>query len=224
MRFRIVIFTFCFVLSCARVAAVPPSTRVVFFGDSITEIGVRQGGYIQRMQTILSERGLSDRFELMGAGVSGDKIYDLYLRLEDDVFARNPQVVVVWVGVNDVWHKQIHNTGTDAVKFKRFYVALIRKLQARNMRVILVTPMGVGEKRNLANPLDQELDQYSALIRDLAVQYHCDLVDMRAAFLKYVGSHNPLDRESGILTYDRVHPNDTGNQFVANEMLRVLLR
>lgn len=67
MRFRIVIFTFCFVLSCARVAAVPPSTRVVFFGDSITEIGVRQGGYIQRMQTILSERGLSDRFELMGA-------------------------------------------------------------------------------------------------------------------------------------------------------------
>lgn len=35
-------------------------------------------------------------------------------------------------------------------------------------------------------------------------------------------SVNPDDKESGILTADRVHLNDAGNQLVADEMVMVL--
>src|ERR1700733_4121799 len=81
------------------------TTRVVFFGDSITEMGARPGGYITRIQDALSQKGLANQYELIGAGVGGNKVYDLYLRMDDDVLAKKPDVVFIWIGVNDVWHK-----------------------------------------------------------------------------------------------------------------------
>jgi lysophospholipase L1-like esterase len=94
--------------------------RVVFFGDSITQAGVEAGGYITRIGENLAKKGAAAQYELVGAGISGNKVYDLYLRLENDVLAKNPDIVVIWVGVNDVWHKTSYGTGTDADKFENF--------------------------------------------------------------------------------------------------------
>src|SRR5258705_9874189 len=80
--------------------------RIVFFGDSITEAGVKPTGFITRLGEMLKQKGIDNNYELMGAGIGGNKVYDLYLRMEDDVLAKNPDVVVIWVGVNDVWHKK----------------------------------------------------------------------------------------------------------------------
>lgn len=63
--------------------------RVVFFGDSITELGVQPGGYIDRMRNTLKEKNATN-FQLIGAGISGNKVYDLFLRLEDDVLRQQP--------------------------------------------------------------------------------------------------------------------------------------
>src|SRR5215212_7207997 len=98
--------------------------HIVFFGDSITEMGVKPGGYIARMNETLNKKGLASQYELVGAGVGGNKIYDLYLRMDSDVLAKNPDIVVIWVGVNDVWHKASFGTGTDPDKFEKFYAAV----------------------------------------------------------------------------------------------------
>jgi len=92
-------------------------------------------------------------------------VYDLYLRLEDDVLSKNPDVVVIYVGVNDVWHKQSHGTGTDYDKFENFYIALINKIQAKNCKVILATPAVIGERTDFNNELDGDLNRYSAYSR-----------------------------------------------------------
>src|SRR6478672_4928165 len=98
--------------------------RVIFFGDSITEAGVKPGGYITVLDDMLKQKGLDGKFELQGAGIGGNKIYDLYLRVDDDVIAKKPNIVVIWVGVNDVWHKRTSGTGTDQDKFEKFYNAI----------------------------------------------------------------------------------------------------
>lgn len=103
--------------------------RVIFFGDSITQAGVNKGGYITRLRDDLDKAGMKDKFELIGAGIGGNKVYDLYLRMENDVLAKNPDVVVIYVGVNDVWHKSSFGTGTDPDKFQLFYEAIIRKIK-----------------------------------------------------------------------------------------------
>ncbi|AKD55962.1 SGNH/GDSL hydrolase family protein [Spirosoma radiotolerans] len=194
-------------------------TRVVFFGDSITQAGVNPGGYIDRLKKMLP----AEQFELVGAGIGGNKIYDLFLRMDDDVLAKQPDVVIVWVGVNDVWHKASFGTGTDPDKFVKFYEAVIRKLQAANAKVMLCTPATIGEKTDFSNQQDGDLNQYSQLIRDLAKRQNIPLIDLRKAFLDYNLKNNPENKEKGILTTDRVHLNEAGNQLVAEQMQKALL-
>lgn len=196
--------------------------KVIFFGDSITQAGVEKNGYITKIAELAAREGKAEGFEFIGAGIGGNKVYDLYLRMEDDVLKKNPQIVVIYIGVNDVWHKQSHGTGTDADKFTRFYNALIRKIQDGGAKIVLVTPAVVGERTDSSNQLDGDLNHYSNLIREIAKQYNLPLVDLRQSFLAFNLKNNPSNRESGILTTDRVHLNEKGNQLVADEIWKVI--
>jgi len=196
-------------------------TRIIFFGDSITEAGAREGGYIARMKKILDGRG-ANNYELIGAGIGGNKVYDLYLRLEEDVLAKAPDAAVIWIGVNDVWHKTSLGTGTDFDKFQRFYVALIKKLREKNIKTILVTPAAIGEMTDCSNTQDGDLNKYSKAIRKMAAENKCTLIDLRKIFLEYNAKNNPDNKSQGILTTDGVHLNDAGNQLTAEEMMKGL--
>lgn len=200
-------------------------TKVIFFGDSITELGVKRDryvGYIIRMDSMLKVQKKDDQYELIGSGISANKIYDLYLRMDDDVLAKNPDVVVIYVGVNDVWHKTLLGTGTDADKFEKFYYAILKKLKDRNIKAILCTPAVVGEKTDYSNPLDGDLNRYSNIIRDIAKKSNLPLIDLRKKYHDYLEKNNPDNKDRGILTYDGVHMNNEGNQFLADAMWNAL--
>ncbi|HEY5825999.1 MAG TPA: SGNH/GDSL hydrolase family protein [Cyclobacteriaceae bacterium] len=196
--------------------------KVIFFGDSITQAGVNPGGYIVKVGEMATKENQSSSYEFIGAGIGGNKVYDLYLRMDDDVLAKNPDVVVVYIGVNDVWHKRSFGTGTDYDKFEKFYNALIKKLQAKNIKVILATPAVIGERTDSSNELDGDLNRYSSLIRSIAEKNKLPLVDLRKSFLDYNLKNNPENKESGILTSDRVHLNEKGNELVATEMWKAI--
>ena len=190
--------------------------KVVYFGDSITQAAVEPHGFITIDDSLLNLGGVK-KYDLIGAGISGNKVYDLYLRLEDDVLNKSPDIVVIWIGVNDVWHKKT-GTGTDADKFEQFYMAIVRKFEAAHIRVILCTPATIGEKFDSTNEQDGDLNKYSNIIRKIATEKHLTLVDMRLAFLDYEKKNNTGNFEKGILTADGVHLNEAGNMFVARLM------
>ena len=195
--------------------------RVIFFGDSITELGVQKGGYIDIISKTLKDKGLSDQFQLIGAGIGGNKIYDLYLRLEEDVISKKPDLVFIYVGINDVWHKA-WGTGTDEDKFKRFYEAVIIKIQASGAEVVLCTPTVIGERKEFTNPQDGDLNQYAEIIRQLAKENNSKLCDLRSIFVEYEQANNHENKVKDILTNDRVHLNDKGNHVVASAMLKLM--
>ncbi|MHA4738008.1 SGNH/GDSL hydrolase family protein [Dyadobacter sp. MSC1_007] len=198
--------------------------RVIFFGDSITQAGVSPTGYITKMTEMLKSKGQDAEYELMGAGIGGNKVYDLYLRLEDDVLAKKPDVVFIYVGINDVWHKASSGTGTDPDKYVKFYEALIKKMKAQNIRVIVCTPTVIGERNDASNAQDGDLNQYSKLIREIATRNGLQLCDLRKSFLDYLSQNNAENKEKGVLTTDRVHLNDAGNQFLAERMMEALVQ
>lgn len=123
--------------------------KIIFFGDSITQAGVAPNGYITLLQQMLTKNGRDKAFELVGAGIGGNKVYDLYLRLEEDVLSKKPDLVFIYVGINDVWHKRSFGTGTDPDKFEKFYNRIIEKIQAAGAKVVICTPTVVGEKKAL---------------------------------------------------------------------------
>lgn len=212
----------CFSFVVLSAFMVQKKKKIIFFGDSITEAGVKPGGYVMKISELAANSGQKDKFDLVGAGIGGNKVYDLYLRMEEDVLSKNPDVVFIYIGVNDVWHKQSYGTGTDLYKFEQFYQALITKIQGKGARVILVTPAVIGERTDFSNQLDGDLNLYSEMIRKIASKNRLTLVDLRKVFLDYNRLHNPDNKESGILTSDRVHLNEKGNQLVADEMWKVI--
>ncbi len=213
-----IIFLSIFMFSCSM----QNKMHINFFGDSITEAAVKPGGYIVRLNEMLEKNNLKDKYLLTGAGIGGNKVYDLYLRLDDDVLSKRPDVVMIYIGVNDVWHKQSTHTGTDADKFEKFYLAILKKLSDKKIKAVLCTPAVIGEKTDASNELDKELDLYSNIIRDIATKNKLPIVDLRKAFLAYNLQNNKSNKEAGILTTDRVHLNAQGNQFVAEKIWEVL--
>jgi isoamyl acetate esterase len=219
--------TFLFLSLFMGIAATPPSVKplkIVFFGDSITQQGVNPGGYLDKMKKMLEAKGIKDDYQLIGAGIGGNKIYDLYLRYEEDVLIHNPDVVVIWVGVNDVWHKSSFGTGTDADKFEKIYTALVKKFQSKGIKVILATPATIGERTDFSNQQDGDLNHYSNIIRTIAAKFDCPVADFRKEFLKYNVVKNTTNKESGILTTDRVHLNEAGNQLVADILTTLVIK
>ncbi len=196
--------------------------KVIFFGDSITEQAIKPGGFIVKMDSM--QKRNKDAYELTGAGVSGNKVYDLYLRLDNDVLDKNPDIVIIYIGVNDVWHKRTSGTGTDADKFEKFYSAIIKKLSDKNIKVILCTPAAIGEKTDFSNEQDGDLNKYCGIIRSISAKNNLPLVDLRKLFLEYNLRNNPENKDKGILTRDGVHLNDKGNQLVADEMWKAIYK
>lgn len=195
--------------------------KVIFFGDSLTEYGANRGGYIYLMKRMLKEQQIND-YNLVGAGIAGNKVTDLQERLMRDVISKSPDIVVIWIGINDVWHKYSHANGTDEDTFNKTYRNIVKQLLADNIKTLLITPSVVGEKTDRSNLADDELDTYSQLIRNIAADYHLPLCDMRLLFALHEKENNHANVEAGILTHDTVHLNDAGNKFVAEEMWKAL--
>lgn len=195
--------------------------KVIFFGDSITQAGVQPHGYITVMKDMLEQQHITN-YDLIGAGIGGNKVYDLYLRMDSDVIEKSPGIVVIYIGVNDVWHKKTFGTGTDADKFEKFYRAIIAKLQANGAKVIVCTPAVIGEKNDFSNELDGDLNKYCSIIRKMANELQLPLVDLRKAFVEYEVKNNTSNTDKGILTTDGVHLNDNGNELVAELMWSVV--
>lgn len=196
--------------------------KVIFFGDSITQQGAQPGGYITRITDLCSRDGLAGQFDFIGKGVGGNKVYDLFLRFQPDVLDQQPDIVLVYVGINDVWHKTSSGTGTDFDKFGKFYDAIITTLKQRGIQPVVCTPSVIGERNDFTNQQDGDLNRYASWIRRYAAENNVPLVDLRKIFLEYLQKNNPNNDEKGILTVDRVHLNEKGNQLVAEEMWKVI--
>jgi lysophospholipase L1-like esterase len=197
--------------------------RVVFLGDSITQAGAGPKGYVTLIRKDLQEKHRDLGIEVIGAGISGNKVPDLQRRLERDVINRKPTVVVIYIGINDVWHGEKDPArGTPKDRYEAGLKEIIGKCQKAGARVVLCTPSVIGEKKEGANKLDSKLDEYAGISRKVAKETGVRVCDLRKAFLDYLKTHNPENRERGVLTGDRVHLNAAGNRFVADTILKCL--
>lgn len=220
---------FCALVLLGLFAFVPKAktTRVVFLGDSITQAGVKPDGYISLLRNSLEQAGRGADFELIGAGISGNKVPDLQKRLDQDVLAKKPDLVFVYIGINDVWHFTHPNTlkvgGTPKDKFEAGLQDVISRIRNTGARVVLCTPTMIGEKPDGSNAQDPMLEEYAAISRQLAQKNNLPLCDLRKSFVQYLQANNAKNEEKNVLTSDGVHLNAAGNAFVALQMMPFLV-
>lgn len=203
-------------------------TRVIFLGDSITQQGEDlENGFISLMRQNISQ----NNFELIGKGISGNKVSDLLTRYKADVIDLNPDIVFIYIGINDVWHKYDYGTGTDIDLFENGLRAIISDVKLLNSKIVLCTPTVIGE--NIGNfelgnkfkdvetmeKMNADLDEFSNVVRRLSSEFRTELIDLRKVFMNHITKNNPNNDAKGILTTDGVHLNDQGNQLIYDQMM-----
>jgi lysophospholipase L1-like esterase len=197
--------------------------RILFLGDSITEQGVKPNGYVSLVREELNARHPDLGIEIIGAGISGNKVTDLEKRLVKDVIDRKPTIVVIYIGINDVWHWTLPNLkGTTKEEFERVLREIVARVHYSGAEILLCTPSVIGEIPDSTLGQNPILEEYCAISRKIAKDQGIRLCDLRKAFLAYLTEHNKEKSEKNILTTDGVHLNNAGNRFVADEMLRFL--
>ncbi len=213
----------------AETAATPlkKDDRIVFFGDSITAGGVKPGGYVTLIKEAIAANHPDLGIEIIGAGVSGNKVPNLQKRLEKDVLSKKPTIVFIYIGINDVWHwkknkEGVMAGGTTAQDFEAGLKDIIAQINAAGARVILCTATVIGEKHDGTNERDAMLEEYCAISRKVAIDTKSQMVDLRKAFMDHLKANNPENLAKGILTGDSVHLNPAGNLLVAQEMGKAL--
>jgi lysophospholipase L1-like esterase len=194
---------------------------IVFLGDSITEMGVQPLGYVSLVSEAITEAYPERNITVIGAGISGNRVPDCLDRLERDVLQKKPTLVVIYIGINDVWHWRV-NRGTEIDIFEAGLREMIERITSEGARVILCTPTMIGEKIDGTNEFDRMLEEYSDVSRKIASETGSTLLDLRREFLSYLEKHNTENVPSGILTYDSVHLNEDGNMFLAGLVLDAL--
>ena len=197
--------------------------QVVFLGDSITEEGrTLELGFINLLEESLD----SEKFNLIGKGISGDKVSDLLVRYEDDVLVQNPDIVFIYIGINDVWHSYDVGKGSDIDFYEKGLRKIITDIKKRGAKIILCTPTVIGERVTFEDELevkrDQELDAFSGVVRNLSSEFNTELLDLRTIFKDYIVENNQNNDYQDFLTDDGVHLNDAGNKLIADEMIKYI--
>ena len=211
------------------------STKVVFLGDSITQQGENSEGEGTYKGFITSLReNVSQEVELINKGIGGNKVSDLLLRYNDDVLKLKPNIVFIYIGINDVWHKYDWGTGSDIDIYEKGLRKIITDIKAVGAKIILCTPTVIGENsgefklNNNFKDIDsmkimnKDLDAFSDVVRNLSSEFNTDLLDLRKKFKEYISENNDQNMPKGVLTSDGVHLNNEGNKLIADEMIKFL--
>lgn len=193
--------------------------RIVFAGDSITEDGAAETGFQTVLKAWLKGNPNSPAVHLVNAGLSGDRVTDVQQRFDRDVLAQKPTVVVLGIGINDVWRGK---DGTPKDRYEAGLRELVGRSRKAGARVILCTPSTIGERKNGGNEFDKTLDEYAAICRTVAKDTAASLCDWRRAFVEHLRDHNKHNEADNVLTRDGVHLNEAGNRLVAEQLARAL--
>ena len=209
-------------------------TKISFFGDSIT----MQGGYIEAIRKALGEssatKGLG--IQVCQHGLNGGRVPtvlegtspwgSLGGTMQQIVAQEKPDILVIFLGVNDVWHG---DKGTPPDEFKAGLSKMVAIGEAVTAKVVLATMACIGEKPDGTNPFDKKLDEYAQIVRDVAKETHSTLVDVRKEFMGYLVTHNVKDDKGqfkcdNVMTKDGVHMLPGGDRLLADCFSRGIMQ
>jgi lysophospholipase L1-like esterase len=202
---------------------------VLFQGDSITDGGRQRTGtdynHImgQDYAYILSAEIGAEHPELdlnfINRGISGNTVFDLAARWQDDTLSIKPNFLSILIGINDTIHSV--DRGESVEQFRDTYDKLLATTIAAlpNTKIVLGEPfiLPVGKyKDNYATMLAQ-VKQRQAVVFELGVKYHLPVVRYQDA-LDRVSKNSPADHWS----WDGIHPTYAGHGLMVQEWLKTV--
>jgi lysophospholipase L1-like esterase len=192
--------------------------RVVFLGDSITVAHT----YTRGVEEFVRLRHPELDVTFVNAGVGGHTASDGLARLDVDVLAERPTVVLLNFGMNDTSYPE----GTDGAAFAKNMAAIIKRLQAAGVRLIVwidTSPFDVTglTKSARSRTREEAIVKLVQLTHDEAIKRGLVLVTWHDPIVQALSSWEAAKRPEKILP-DKVHPGPALHALMTTQILRAL--
>jgi lysophospholipase L1-like esterase len=186
--------------------------NAVCFGDSVTGLYYHTGG--RRAYTALLELALQRlcpqaNITTINAGISGNTTRNALARIDADVLAKNPSVVTVMFGLNDL-------VGVPIEEYRANLQTIVEKIRAVGAEVVLCTPNSVIT--TASRPVEK-LEQYCDVVREIANEQKVALCDCYAA---YQSLREQDAKAWRLLMSDEIHPNCNGHKRIAEQIAQTI--
>jgi lysophospholipase L1-like esterase len=209
----------------------PPRTKLLFIGDSITDAeraptgeaapweplyGLGRG-YVSMIHAWLQAAHPAAGIRVVNKGTSGNTVRDLAGRWQTDVLDEHPGALAVMIGINDVWRQFDLPWRPEVVispeEYRKTLDQLVEEARAAIPLLFLGTPYFIEPRRD--DPMRSRMDEYGAIVREVASRHDAGLVDTQSAFDRVLVHMHPC-----ALAWDRIHPGPAGHMIIAREFLR----
>ena len=205
--------------------------KILFFGDSITDSNRHRGsvdaGRVQEEYSILPRSYGSgfvfltatqlfwekpNYYQILNRGISGDRLPQLYARIQLDVWNEKPDVLSILVGYNDMARPTNCNF-TDVARWGRLYRMMIRETQERceNIKIIICEPFALRKTR-----ANDGILEYAVEAKKIAEEFGLPFVELQ----------EKMDKATDVYgvepcCHDGTHPNLVGSKIISDAWLEV---
>ena len=202
--------------------------KILFQGDSITDVGRNRNSgstvSIGQGYACLIDGRLSvdypGKFEFVNLGISGNRIVDVYARINCDCWNLEPDVISVLIGVNDVWHEFGGKNGVEADRFYEVYKLLVANTLKRlpAVRMILMEPFVLK-----ASATEGAWDLFSGEVKKRAEVVKTVAGEFGQIFLPLQDMFDEAEKvmPASYWLADGVHPSPAGHQLIADRWIGV---
>ncbi len=164
---------------------------------------------------------------VLNKGIGGNNTNDLLKRLQKDVLAQTPDLVILMVGTNDMLNSQ---KLVSYAQFKENYQAIIHRLKAENIEVLVMAPPPVDtgyvlqrhDQNAFTEDLNDKLETAGSIVKDLATANKLHFLDLNCRF-KTWGSpsreaQSLIINQANMGNPDGIHPTKEGYARIGHEV------
>jgi lysophospholipase L1-like esterase len=174
----------------------------------------------------------SDSVKVYNAGVNGNNTVNLLARIDRDVLKREPELVVLMAGTNDMLHTD-KSLGLE--QYEKNYQQLITLIQKKADLVLMTippvyAPYLVQRKPQFNGDLkapQARVDSANQVIRMLAKKNNCKLVDLNTILTACGGANTDKDglfqNDANMGIEDGVHPTANGYKVIAAAVYETIM-
>ncbi len=204
---------------------------ILFQGDSITDagrnkenMGFNNPGALGTGYAFLAAAGLMEKYaplnlKIYNKGISGNKVFELAARWEQDCLELKPDVVSILIGVNDFWHKLNGNYDGTVETYRKDFISLMERTRKAlpGVRLIIGEPFAVPGVKAVNEKWYPEFYGFQKAAREVADSFG-------AVFIPYQRVYDEAQKRApaSYWTGDGVHASLAGAQLMAQAWLSVI--
>lgn len=169
---------------------------ILFQGDSITDAGRNREetgfnnpkalgtGYAMLTAVQILGKYAELNLKIYNKGISGNKVYQLAERWDNDCIGIKPDVLSILIGVNDFWHKFNGNYNGTTEIYRNDLIALIeRTLKALpNVKLVICEPYAVPGVKAVNEKWYPEFPEYQKAAREVSDRFGAIFVPFQAVY------------------------------------------